>query len=58
MALVAGYYNQDPANVTRLYQIPVKTTKEGWLFPDYSESPETLFVNLLLGPHEIQRIGR
>jgi type VI secretion system VasD/TssJ family lipoprotein len=58
VALVAGYYDQDPGSVTRLYQIPIKTTKEGWLFPDYSESPETLFVNLLLGPKEIQRIGR
>ncbi|MFW5488950.1 MAG: type VI secretion lipoprotein TssJ [Desulfovibrio sp.] len=58
VALVAGYYTQDPISVTRLYQIPVKTTSEGWLFPDVSESPETLFVNLLLGPNEIQRIGR
>jgi type VI secretion system VasD/TssJ family lipoprotein len=57
LGLAAGYFELDPAAATRLYPVPIEERDEGFLFSDIVRTPGKLFVNLFLGPREIQTAG-
>ncbi len=54
VAVVAGYYNTDPDQSTRLFEIPV-TTKAG--IRDIIATPAPLYVNIFAGDNMIQQFG-
>lgn len=61
LAVAAGYYELAPKAATRLFAVPVEEREEteGWIFTEtyVVRTPGKLFMNLLLGPKEIQRVG-
>ena len=57
VGVAAGYYNLE-GQATRTWQIPVKTWTTGfWPFSDTWYAPAKLDADLILGPHQIQKIG-
>jgi len=58
VGLAAGYYDLNPGQVTRVYHIPVHKEETGhlwWSQDNYT--PGKLHMQLLFGPHSIQRVG-
>lgn len=54
VCLAVGYYNLDPGNCTRMYQIPMNEIKKGLLFKKKYLLPGRLYVKLMLDPHGIR----
>ncbi|MFO8032555.1 MAG: type VI secretion system lipoprotein TssJ [Desulfohalobiaceae bacterium] len=58
VGLVAGYYDLNPKNVSRLYDIPLHKEKEGHLW--WSKelyTPGKLTMKVLFDTHGMQRVG-
>ncbi|AOJ73481.1 MULTISPECIES: type VI secretion system lipoprotein TssJ [Burkholderia] len=51
--IVAGYYDTDGPRSVRLYDVPLRVDKRGWLSPTYHASPRTLELKLRLGAQSI-----
>lgn len=54
IGLVAGYNHLDPARSARLYRIGVQVDSSGLIIKTRQASPETLDIDLHLGPDSIQ----
>ncbi|MFO7595648.1 MAG: type VI secretion system lipoprotein TssJ [Desulfocurvibacter africanus] len=59
IGISAGYYNVNPAQATRLFEIPIDEHKQGYIpfFRDTVRQPGRLKIDLLLDPQEIQDVG-
>lgn len=58
MAVAAGYYDLQGTGATRTWQIPMETSEKGMLFwKDTLYAPAKLDAMLILGPHELQKVG-
>lgn len=58
LAVAAGYYDLQGSGATRTWQIPMETSETGMLFwKDTWYAPAKLDAMLILGPHEIQKVG-
>ena len=54
IGLALGYYHLDPARSTRLYRIGVDIDSSGLLIKTRSAAPQTLTIDLRLGPDGIE----
>lgn len=54
VGVATGYAQLDPARSARLYQVGVTLDRAGWVFREYTASPEPLAIQLRLGPAGIQ----
>src|SRR3546814_18844055 len=54
VGLIAGYNHLDPARSARLYRIGVQVDSSGMIIKTRQASPETLSIELRLGPDSIQ----
>ncbi|MGL1862945.1 MAG: type VI secretion system lipoprotein TssJ [Pseudodesulfovibrio sp.] len=58
VGVAAGYYDLQGGGATRTWQIPMDTTETGVIFfKDTWYAPAKLEAILVLGPHEIQKVG-
>ena len=57
VAVVAGFFELDPAKAAKLFQIPVDVTKKGLIFKDTFMIPGRLDLSIFLGPHEMRLVG-
>lgn len=58
IGVAAAYYNLQGAGATRNWQIPMNVTKTGMFWwSDTWYAPAKLDAMLILGPHEIQKVG-
>jgi len=58
VGVAAGYYDLQGGGATRTWQIPMDTTDTGMLWwSDTTYAPAKLDAMLILGPHEIQKVG-
>ncbi|ARD38953.1 type VI secretion lipoprotein TssJ [Edwardsiella ictaluri] len=49
VGLIAAFYGLPVAQTSRLFDIPVKVTRSGILFPDWKAAPSPIALNLKLG---------
>lgn len=58
VGVAAGYYDLQGGGATRVWQIPMDTDSPGVFFwQDTLYTPAKLDAILILGPHEIQKVG-
>lgn len=59
LGVAAGYYDLQGGGATRTWQIPMDTEESGMLWwSDTTYAPAKLEADLVLGPHEIQKVGQ
>lgn len=58
VALVAGYYTLEKDRIIRMADIPVVTRTTGFIRRQYSQHPDTLYMELLLGEKQIKTFKR
>jgi type VI secretion system VasD/TssJ family lipoprotein len=57
VAVVAGYFELEPAKAAKLFQIPVDVTKKGMIFKSTFMIPGRLDLSIFLGPREMRLVG-
>lgn len=58
LGVAAGYYDLQGGGATRVWQIPMNVDSPGMMFwEDTLYTPAKLEAILVLGPHEIQKVG-
>ncbi|CCO24166.1 type VI secretion lipoprotein TssJ [Maridesulfovibrio hydrothermalis] len=58
VGIAAGYYDLQGGGATRTWQIPMNISETGMLFwSDTWYAPAKLDAMIILGPHEIQKVG-
>ena len=53
LAVVAGYYTIQKENIVRMIDIPVVIEKSGFLWRNKVQKPDSVYVELTLGPKQI-----